>query len=91
LNHLVLVGKGNINDGKTRIERKQLLDVLRETRGYWKLKEEAPDCTLWRTRFERGCGPVVKTEYRVTNKNANPCCSAAIKYFVVVTNRSRRC
>jgi hypothetical protein len=27
---------------------KQLLDDLKETRGYWKLKEEALDCTLWR-------------------------------------------
>jgi hypothetical protein len=26
------------------------------------LKEEAPDRTLWRTRFGRGYGPVVKTE-----------------------------
>jgi hypothetical protein len=28
--------------------RKQLLDNLKETRAYWKLKEEeALDCTLW--------------------------------------------
>jgi hypothetical protein len=39
--------------------RKQLLDGLKETRGYWKLKEEALDLTLWRTRFGRGYGPVV--------------------------------
>jgi hypothetical protein len=39
--------------------RKQLLDDLKETRWYWKLKEEAPDCTVWRTRFGRGYGPVV--------------------------------
>jgi hypothetical protein len=25
------------------------LDDLKETRGYWKLKEEAMDGTLWRT------------------------------------------
>ena len=31
--------------------RKQLLDDLKETRGYRKLKEEALDYTLWRTRF----------------------------------------
>jgi hypothetical protein len=40
--------------------RKQLLDELKETQGYWKLKEEAPDCTLCRTHFGRGCGPVVR-------------------------------
>jgi hypothetical protein len=40
--------------------RKQLLDDLKEKRGYWKLKEEALDRTLWRTRFGRGYGPVVR-------------------------------
>jgi hypothetical protein len=33
---------------------KQLLDDLKEKRRYWKLKEEAVNCTLWRTRFGRG-------------------------------------
>jgi hypothetical protein len=28
--------------------RKQLLDDLKETRRYWKLKEEAQDRTLWK-------------------------------------------
>jgi hypothetical protein len=40
--------------------RKQLLDDLKEKRRYWKLKEEALDRTLWRTRFGRGYGPVVR-------------------------------
>jgi hypothetical protein len=40
--------------------RKQLLNDLKETRGYYKLKEEAPDRTLWRTRLGRGYGPVVR-------------------------------
>jgi hypothetical protein len=39
---------------------KQLLDDLQEKRRYWKLKEEALDRTLWRTRFGRGYGPVVR-------------------------------
>jgi hypothetical protein len=39
---------------------KQLLDDLKEKRIYWKLKEEALDRTLWRTRFGRGYGPVVR-------------------------------
>ena len=38
---------------------KQLLDDLKENRGYWKLKEEALDRTL-RTRFGRGYGPLVR-------------------------------
>jgi hypothetical protein len=40
--------------------RKQLQDDLKEKRRYWKLKEEALDCNLWRTRFGRGYGPVVR-------------------------------
>jgi hypothetical protein len=39
---------------------KQLLDDLKEKRRYWKLKEEALDRTLCRTRFARGYGPVVR-------------------------------
>jgi hypothetical protein len=40
--------------------RKQLLDDRKEKRRYWKLKEEAIDRTLCRTRFGRGYGPVVR-------------------------------
>jgi hypothetical protein len=39
---------------------KLLLDYLKEKRGYWKLKEEALDRTMWRTRFGRDYGPVVR-------------------------------
>jgi hypothetical protein len=39
---------------------KQVLDDLKEKRRYWKLKVEALDRTLWRTRFGRGYGPVVR-------------------------------
>jgi hypothetical protein len=40
--------------------RKQLVDDLKETRGYWKLKEEALDRTLGRSRFGRGYSPVAR-------------------------------
>jgi len=40
--------------------RKHILDKLKETREYWKLKKEALDRTLWRTRFGRVYGPVVR-------------------------------
>jgi len=40
--------------------RKQLLDDLRKTGGYWKLIDEAPCRTLWRIRFGRGYGPVAR-------------------------------
>jgi hypothetical protein len=39
---------------------KQLLGDLKETIRYWKLKEKALGCTLWRTGFERAYGPVVR-------------------------------
>ena len=41
---------------------KQLLNDLKETRGYWKLKEGAIDGTLQGTRYGRGYGPVVKQD-----------------------------
>jgi hypothetical protein len=36
------------------------LDDFKEMGRYWKLKEEALDRTLWRTRFGREYGPVVR-------------------------------
>jgi hypothetical protein len=46
--------------GRRGRRRKQLLDNPNDKRGYWKLKEEALDLTLWRTRFGRGYRPVVR-------------------------------
>jgi hypothetical protein len=46
--------------GRRGRRRKQLLDDLKEKRRCWKLREEALDRTLWRTRFGRGYGPVVR-------------------------------
>jgi hypothetical protein len=37
--------------GKQGRRHKQVLDNLREMTGYWKLKEKAPNFTLWRIRF----------------------------------------
>ena len=41
-------------------KRRKLLDDLKERRGYSNLKEEALDRTVWRARFGRGFGPVVR-------------------------------
>jgi hypothetical protein len=46
--------------GRRGRRRKKLLYDLKEMRGCWKLKEEAIDHTLWRTRFGRGYRPVVR-------------------------------
>jgi len=40
--------------------RKKLLDDRKDRRGYFHLKEEALDRTMWRHRFGGGFGPVVR-------------------------------
>jgi hypothetical protein len=39
---------------------KKLLDDLKDKRGHSYLKEEALNRTVWRNRFGRGFGPVVR-------------------------------
>jgi hypothetical protein len=46
--------------GRRGRRRRKLLDDLKERRGYSHLKEEALDSTVWRARFGRGFGPVVR-------------------------------
>ena len=46
--------------GRRGRRRKKLLDHLKEKRGYWKLKEEALDRTVWRSRFGRDYERVVR-------------------------------
>jgi hypothetical protein len=62
LKHVIegkLEGRMEVTERRGR-RRKQLLDDPKEKRRYWKLKEEALDRTVWRTRFGRGYGPVVR-------------------------------
>jgi len=40
--------------------RKKLLDDHKDRRGYSHLKEEALDRIVWRNRFGRGFGPVIR-------------------------------
>jgi hypothetical protein len=57
--------EGKIN-GEMEVTRRRgrrsrtLLDDLKDRRGYLHLKEEALDRTMWRNRFGRGVGPVVR-------------------------------
>jgi hypothetical protein len=46
--------------GRQGRRRRKLSDDIKERRGYSQLKEEALDCTMWRARFGRGFGPVVR-------------------------------
>jgi hypothetical protein len=57
LKHVI---EGKIERQEDGRRRKQLLDDLKVRRGYWKLKEEALDRSLWRTRFGRGYGHIAR-------------------------------
>jgi hypothetical protein len=46
--------------GRRGRRRRNLLDDLKEMRGYSHLKEEALDRTVWTAGFGRGFGPVVR-------------------------------
>ena len=59
---------------RRRRRRKKLLDDLQKRRGGSHLKEEALDRTMWRARFGRGFGPLV----RETTKRLNPSYSLTV-------------
>ena len=46
--------------GRRGRRRRKLLDDLKERRGYSHLKEGALDRIVWRARYGRGFGPVVR-------------------------------
>jgi len=53
--------KGGIQvTGRRERRRRKLLDDFKERTGYSHLKEEALDRTMWRARFGRGFGHVVR-------------------------------
>jgi hypothetical protein len=57
--------KGKIKEGiegtgRRGRRRRKLLYDLKERKGYFHLKEETLDRTMWRVSFGRGIGPVVR-------------------------------
>ena len=52
--------KGKKGTGRWGSSHKQPLDEHKWKRGYWKLKEDSLDHTLWTTYFGRGYGPVTR-------------------------------
>jgi len=46
--------------GRQGRRRRKLLDDLKERKGCSHLKQEALDRTMWRVRFGRGFGPVLR-------------------------------
>ena len=61
-------GRTEVTERRRR-RRKQLLDDLKKTIRYWKLKDEALESTVWRNRFGGDSGPVV----RQTTERMNEC------------------
>jgi hypothetical protein len=57
--------KGGI---EVKVRRRNLVDELKERRGFSHLKEEAIDRTIWRAGFGKGFRPVV----RQTAKSKRP-------------------
>jgi hypothetical protein len=53
--------------GRQGRRRRKLLDDLKERKRYSHLKEEALDRTMWRARFGRGIGPVVRQTIKLCN------------------------
>jgi hypothetical protein len=49
-----------ISRGRRGRRLQQLLDGAKETRRYWKVKEEALNLAVWRTRCGKGLRPVVR-------------------------------
>jgi hypothetical protein len=83
--------------GRRGRRRKQLLDDLKEKRRYLKLKEKALDRSLWRTRFGRGYGPVVRQTTECLNecmhlpmrcRNKLPLCFNMGVLFVIAEPRN---
>jgi hypothetical protein len=62
---------------------KQLLDDLMEKREYFKLKDEALDHTLWRTRFRRGYGPRHNTNNRMNGDVKLVCQNVYMQVYTV--------
>ena len=53
--------KGGLEErGRRGRRRRNLLDDVKERKGYCHLMEEALDRTMWRNRFKGGFGPVVR-------------------------------
>jgi hypothetical protein len=64
--------------GRQGRRRTKILDDLKERRRYSNLKEEALDRTMWRARYGKGFGPVVRqtTKGGFTHAVPLPCRAA---------------
>ena len=79
--------------GRQGRRHRKLLDDLKERRGYSHLKEEALDRAMWRARFGRGFGPVVRQTTKWMNEWINiyflpPKSEYCLKYPVIKHSQS---
>jgi hypothetical protein len=72
-------GEMEVTRGRGR-RRKKLLDDLKDRRGYFHLKEEVLDRTMWKNCFVRGFGPVV----RQNTDSTSDCWRSRVIAFVKV-------
>ena len=62
-------------------KEEELVDDPKETRWFWKLKEDALNCNVWRTDFVvRGCGPVVRQTAECVN-------AASLRLYAVKSSK----
>jgi hypothetical protein len=62
--------------GRVGRRRKHLLYILKETGGYWKLKEVALTRKFWKIRLGRGYGPVIRINTRPNQPVGHGQCNA---------------
>jgi len=87
----VVEGKieGRIEEtGRRRKRCTQLLDGLKEKGGYWKMKEETVDRTVWRIRVERSFGPSVR-QNEWMNEWMNECACLHLRETKKITRHDR--
>ena len=79
--------KGQIEVTRRRgRRRKKLLDDLKGSRGYYQLKEETLDRTMWRNRFARGFGPVV---WQITDDDDDDVGYSSLPWLFVTLHSSQ--
>jgi hypothetical protein len=54
--------------GRQGRRRRKLLDDVKERKGYFHLKKEALDRSMWRVRLRRILGPVVRQTTKLMNE-----------------------
>jgi hypothetical protein len=85
----IIEGKLEAVEERQGRRRKQLRNDLKEARWYGKSKEEAQALTLWRTRFGKGCGPVVGQTTRWWESQESYKCGELTSLTDWVLNTSR--